>query len=314
MKTPEPVLLQKHCRPHKVDLLVDQVELRHTNPQYAFVTFPDGRGDSVATRDLTPATRDLAPATRDLAPAGCVNNAAETQMSTDQQGAQQQPLEQSSIESPQRTIPPTPEIRTLGTPASQNITTLDLMAGPNPIQEDPQPTWPSSTSHSHTFTKKGQKADRTPHLYTTTKEVQKATEATKNFGLMNLQTRKGGRDGRGQIFEASREGRVLRVRSNREWEGFGDREWKEIDCFAHRYCPKIIEPFMYNKFYPFFTFHAPVSQVFKEVSTGARRAKIQVSVTVTTSHSHLLEHCRNVEMVKSLGMSGGSEGFGESME
>ncbi|XP_069778851.1 uncharacterized protein [Narcine bancroftii] len=99
MMTLGPVLLRKHCRPHKADPLVDQVELRHANLQYAFVTFPDGREDSVATRDL--------------APAGCVNNAEETQMSTDQQGAQQQSLEQSSIESPQRTIPPTLEIRTL---------------------------------------------------------------------------------------------------------------------------------------------------------------------------------------------------------
>ncbi|XP_069779595.1 uncharacterized protein [Narcine bancroftii] len=177
MMTLGPVLLWKHCRPHKVNPLVDQVELRHANPQYAFVTFPDGREDPVATRDL--------------APAGCVNNAEETQMSTDQQGAQQQSLEQTSIESPQRTIPPTPEIRTMGTSAPQNITTLDLMAGPNTIQEDPQTTWPSSTSHSHTSTKKGRKEDRTPHPYTTTKEVQKATEATKNFGLMNLQTREG---------------------------------------------------------------------------------------------------------------------------
>ncbi|XP_069744228.1 uncharacterized protein [Narcine bancroftii] len=65
MMTPGPVLLWKHCRPHKADPLVDQVEL---NSQYTFVTFPDGREDSVATRDLSPA--------------GCVNNPEETQMST----------------------------------------------------------------------------------------------------------------------------------------------------------------------------------------------------------------------------------------
>ncbi|XP_069788197.1 uncharacterized protein [Narcine bancroftii] len=152
MMTPGPVLLWKHCRPHKADPLVDQVELRHVNPQYAFVTFPDGREDSVATRDL--------------AQAGCVNNVEETLMSTDQQGAQQQSLEQSSIESPQRTMPPTPEIRTLGMPAPQIITTLDLMAGPNPIQEDPQPTSPHGHLVLPTPTPPPRKAERKTALPT----------------------------------------------------------------------------------------------------------------------------------------------------
>ncbi|XP_069767755.1 uncharacterized protein [Narcine bancroftii] len=96
MMTPGSVLLWKHCRPHKAVPLVDQMELRHVNPQYAFVTFPDGREDSVATKDLTPAR--------------CVNNVEETQMSMNQQGAQQKSLEQLFIESSQSTIPPTPEI------------------------------------------------------------------------------------------------------------------------------------------------------------------------------------------------------------
>ncbi|XP_069798601.1 uncharacterized protein [Narcine bancroftii] len=146
MMTPGPVLLRKRCRPDKADPLVDQVELRHANPQNAFVTFPDGREDSVATRDLTLAR--------------CVNNGKEAQISTDQQGAQQQSLEQSSIESPQRTIPPTLGIRTLGTLVPENITILDLMAGPNPIQEDPQPTRPYDHLVLPTPTSPPRKAER----------------------------------------------------------------------------------------------------------------------------------------------------------
>ncbi|XP_069778833.1 uncharacterized protein [Narcine bancroftii] len=172
MMTPGPVLLWKHCRPHKADQLVDQVELRHANPQFAFVTFPDGREDSVATRN--PAS------------ARCVNNTEETQMSTDQQRVQQQLPEQSSIESPQRTRPPILEIRTLGTPAPQNITTLDLMTGPNPIQVDPQPTRPHDQPVLPTPTPPPRKTERQTTLPTPIPRLRRSRRQWKPRRILDL--------------------------------------------------------------------------------------------------------------------------------
>ncbi|KFD50514.1 hypothetical protein M513_08582 [Trichuris suis] len=39
---PGPALLKKHVRYCKMDPLVEEVELLETNPQYAYVRFPDG--------------------------------------------------------------------------------------------------------------------------------------------------------------------------------------------------------------------------------------------------------------------------------
>ena len=50
---PGPVLLKRHVR-NKSDPLVDEVELLHANPHYAFVRFPNGRETSVATKHLAP--------------------------------------------------------------------------------------------------------------------------------------------------------------------------------------------------------------------------------------------------------------------
>ena len=50
---PGPVLVKKHVR-NKTDPLVDEVELLHANPHYAFVRYPNGRETSVATKHLAP--------------------------------------------------------------------------------------------------------------------------------------------------------------------------------------------------------------------------------------------------------------------
>ena len=50
---PGPVLLKRHVR-DKSDPLVDEVELLHANPHYAFVRYPSGRETSVATKHLAP--------------------------------------------------------------------------------------------------------------------------------------------------------------------------------------------------------------------------------------------------------------------
>ena len=50
---PGPVLLKRHVR-NKSDPLVDEVELLHSNPHYAFVCFRNDRETSVATKHLAP--------------------------------------------------------------------------------------------------------------------------------------------------------------------------------------------------------------------------------------------------------------------
>ena len=49
------VLLRRNVRTSKYDPLVDEVELIHCNPQYAFIRHRDGREASVALRHLAPA-------------------------------------------------------------------------------------------------------------------------------------------------------------------------------------------------------------------------------------------------------------------
>lgn len=52
--TPRKVLLRRHVRTSKQDLLVDEVDLIHLNPLYGLVRFPDVREDTFSTRELTP--------------------------------------------------------------------------------------------------------------------------------------------------------------------------------------------------------------------------------------------------------------------
>lgn len=51
---PGPVLMKKHVRTSKYDPLVEEVELIESNPEYAYVRFPDGRETTVSTRHLAP--------------------------------------------------------------------------------------------------------------------------------------------------------------------------------------------------------------------------------------------------------------------
>ncbi|XP_069798450.1 fibronectin type III domain-containing protein 7-like [Narcine bancroftii] len=52
--SPGLVLLRKHVRSHKSNPLVERVYLLRTNPQYAYVAYPDGYEDTVSIRDLVP--------------------------------------------------------------------------------------------------------------------------------------------------------------------------------------------------------------------------------------------------------------------
>ena len=56
---PGPVLLKRHVRASKYDPAVEPVELIEANPHYAHVRFPNGREDTVATRDLAPIGAEL---------------------------------------------------------------------------------------------------------------------------------------------------------------------------------------------------------------------------------------------------------------
>ncbi len=47
LMSPGPVLLKRHVRSSKSDPLVDEVQLLHANPQYAYVWHSDGRETSV---------------------------------------------------------------------------------------------------------------------------------------------------------------------------------------------------------------------------------------------------------------------------
>ena len=55
LRSPGPVLLQRHVRMNKTDPLIDEVELLQANPQYAYIRYPDGREDTVSIRHLAPA-------------------------------------------------------------------------------------------------------------------------------------------------------------------------------------------------------------------------------------------------------------------
>ena len=48
------VLMKRHNRASKYDLLVDEVELFHSNVDYAHVKLPDGRETTVSTKHLAP--------------------------------------------------------------------------------------------------------------------------------------------------------------------------------------------------------------------------------------------------------------------
>ena len=54
LTNPGPVFMRRHVRTRKNDPLVDEVELIHANPSYAFIRHPDGRESSVSLRDLAP--------------------------------------------------------------------------------------------------------------------------------------------------------------------------------------------------------------------------------------------------------------------
>ena len=54
LSSPGPVLLKRSVRHSKFEPLVDQVELVHSNPNYAQVRFPDGREDTVSVKQLAP--------------------------------------------------------------------------------------------------------------------------------------------------------------------------------------------------------------------------------------------------------------------
>ena len=62
LKAGKPAFLRKFVRHSKADPLVQRVELRHVNPSYAFVKYPDGRESSVSLRDLAPCPEDSEPA------------------------------------------------------------------------------------------------------------------------------------------------------------------------------------------------------------------------------------------------------------
>ena len=48
------ILLRRHVTSSKTDPLVDEVELLQANPNYAYIRYPDGKEDTVATKHLAP--------------------------------------------------------------------------------------------------------------------------------------------------------------------------------------------------------------------------------------------------------------------
>ena len=58
---PGPVFVKCHARARKSDPIVEEAELVHANPNYAFVKFPDGREKTVSLRDLAPAVESQPP-------------------------------------------------------------------------------------------------------------------------------------------------------------------------------------------------------------------------------------------------------------
>jgi len=61
LTTPGPVLLKRHVRNSKMDPLVEEVDLIEANPRYAYVSLPDGRQSTVATKHLAPIGERSAP-------------------------------------------------------------------------------------------------------------------------------------------------------------------------------------------------------------------------------------------------------------
>ena len=51
---PGPILVKRHVRQNKTDPLVDEAELLHSNPSYAYVRFGDGRETTVSLRHVAP--------------------------------------------------------------------------------------------------------------------------------------------------------------------------------------------------------------------------------------------------------------------
>jgi hypothetical protein len=49
-----PILLKKHLRNNKYELLVDEVQLIDSNAQYAHIRYPDGRDTTVFLGHLAP--------------------------------------------------------------------------------------------------------------------------------------------------------------------------------------------------------------------------------------------------------------------
>ncbi len=70
LMSPGPVLLKRHVRSSKSDLLVDEVQLLHANPQYAYVRHSDGRESTVSIRHLAPIGRIAEPSSQDDPPSG----------------------------------------------------------------------------------------------------------------------------------------------------------------------------------------------------------------------------------------------------
>ena len=54
LMTPGTVLMKRHVRNSKYDPLVEEVELIESNPEYAYVRYPDGRESTVSLRHLAP--------------------------------------------------------------------------------------------------------------------------------------------------------------------------------------------------------------------------------------------------------------------
>ena len=59
MSVPGPVLMRRHVRQSKYEPLVEEVELIHANPHYAFVKMDSGREATVSTHDLAPAGKTV---------------------------------------------------------------------------------------------------------------------------------------------------------------------------------------------------------------------------------------------------------------
>ena len=51
---PGTVLMKRHVRNSKYDPLVEEIQLIESNPEYAYVRYPDGRESTVSLRHLAP--------------------------------------------------------------------------------------------------------------------------------------------------------------------------------------------------------------------------------------------------------------------